>query len=188
MIIPFGITFALLSNQWNCLFHHYRIVTHSISSHLYSKSNSTVFSRSSLASYLRRESYTSGMFSLQRSTGIDGSSFLVQRFSSSFVFPLWNRSFSSRDKSNQSSQSVVFFVARLSHLIIKTSDTNSSSVVLDDLLCKFFNYFLSSRLLVDISDLHRTCLRDHLQQWTMGEHDPYRPSVDSPDLLHRFPH
>ena len=38
---------------------------------------------------------------------------------------------------------LAFFVARLIHLIVKISDTSSSSM-LDDLLCKASNYFLSS--------------------------------------------
>ena len=40
---------------------------------------------------------------------------------------------------------LAFFVARLIHLIVKTTDDSSSSASLfDDLLCKFLNYFLSS--------------------------------------------
>ena len=39
---------------------------------------------------------------------------------------------------------LLFFLVRLTHLIMKISETTSSSSVLDDLLCKFLNYFLSS--------------------------------------------
>lgn len=63
--------------------------------------------------------------------------------------------------------------------------SSSWSAISDDLPCQVF--IDSSRLLVDISDLHRTRLHDHLHQWTTVEKAPYRLSIDSPDLLHRFP-
>ena len=39
---------------------------------------------------------------------------------------------------------LLFFLLRLIHLIVKISETSSSPSVLDDILCKSFNYFLSS--------------------------------------------
>jgi hypothetical protein len=50
---------------------------------------------------------------------------------------------------------LAFFVARLSHLIWKIRDTSSSPSMLDDLLCKLLNYFLSSstRLVYWLSSL-----------------------------------